>query len=52
MKFAPVLMDLILPEEEIIIETQKNFPDVPVILAAVVAVFAAILIIKTIKKKK
>ena len=46
------LMDLIIPQEEVIIETQKNFPDVPVFLGIGVALFAAVLVFITVNKNK
>ena len=45
-------MDLIIPQEEVIIETQKNFPDVPVFLGIGFAIFTVILIAISIKKNK
>lgn len=45
-------LDLIMPEQEVILEAPQEFSAVPVLLAAAVVIVAAILIMKAVKKKK
>ena len=52
MNFNNILMDLIIPQEEVIIETQKSLPNVPVFLGIGVALLAAVLVFVTVKKNK
>ncbi|MBQ4547546.1 MAG: hypothetical protein IJA17_10405 [Oscillospiraceae bacterium] len=45
-------MDLIFPDQEVIVEAEEEFSTAPVLLAAVVVIVAAVLVFNAIKKNR